>query len=185
MTASESLGIPVGQVTKVELGDIYTDIGTVGMPTTFSVNFYNRGRTNISNMMVYIEGEGFKVEESKHFVGNFEMGASDSYDTSIIPTQAGKLSGTLVVEYEDPNGQAQVMREPFEFEVEEEMMDEGMMFEEMMEVEQPSFIKAHLTMILIIGSIVVLVVIVLIIVIIKKRKAKRKARLLADEDEED
>lgn len=185
MTASESLGIPVGQVTKVELGDIYTDMGTVGMPIPFSVNFYNRGRTNISNMMVYIEGEGFKVEESKCFVGNFEIGASDSYDTTLTPTQAGTLSGTLVVEYEDPNGQTQVMREPFEFEVEEEMMDEGMMPEEMMEIEEPSFIKAHLNMILIIGGCVLVVVIVLIIVIIKKRKAKRKARLLADEDEED
>ena len=185
MTASESLGIPVGQVTKVEVGDIYTDMGTVGMPIPFSVNFYNRGRTNISNMMVYIEGEGFSVEENKYFVGNFEIGASDSYDTTLTAMEPGKLNGTLVIEYEDPNGQVQELREPFEFEVEEDMMDEGMMPDEMMDAEEPSFIKAHLKMILIIGGIVLVVVIVLIIMIIKKRKAKRKARLLADEDEED
>ena len=185
MTATECIGIPVEQITKIEIGDIYTDIGMVGMNTAFSATFYNRGRTNISNMMVYIEGEGFDIEENKYFIGTFEIGESETYEPQLIPNEAGILSGTLVVEYEDPNGKQQEIREPFEFEVEEMMMDDGMMPDDMMMEEPQGGSNKQLFIYIGIGVAILVVVIAIIIIVVKKGKAKRKARLLADEDEED
>lgn len=185
MTATECIGIPVEQITKVEIGDIYADMGTVGMPSAFSATFYNRGRTNISNMMVYIEGEDFDIQDNKYFIGTFEIGESETYEPQLVPKEAGILKGTLVVEYEDPNGKPQEIREPFEFEVEEMMMDEGMMPDDMMMEEDKGSDNKQLFIYIGIGVAVVIVLIVIIIIIVKKVKAKRKARLLADEDEED
>lgn len=182
ITATETLGIPVEQVTKIEIGDVYVDSGQVGMETSFSVTFYNRGRTNISNMMVYLEGEGFEVQENRTFIGNFEIGDSEVYEPIIIPNEAGILLGTLVVEYEDPSGKAQKIEHPFDFEVEEMMMDDmdinaGMDLEMMPQQEQ----KNHLAIYVGIGAGII-VMLIIIIAIYKKRKAKKEARLLDEED---
>ena len=183
-TASESLGIPVEQVTKIEIGDIYTEVGTVGIPTALSTTFYNRGRTEISNMMVYIKGDGFEVQENKYFVGTFEIGDSDNYEPTLIANEAGTYTGTLVVEYEDPSGHQQVIEEPFEFVVEEEMMD-VMADEEMMMMEEEMETNTNHLWIYITIAVVIIIIVIIIIIILKKKKAKEKEELLDDEDEED
>lgn len=183
ITATETLGIPVEQVTKIEVGDVYVDMGQVGMETAFSVTFYNRGRTNINNMMVYLKGEGFDVQENKTFIGTFEIGESEVYEPVIIPNQAGNLTGTLVVEYEDPSGKAQILEHEFEFQVDEMMMDDmgdmgmdpGMMEEEIGKNE------SHLPLYIGIG-VGMVVALVILVVVLKKRKAKKEARLLDEED---
>lgn len=183
ITATETLGIPVEQVTKIEVGDVYVDMGQVGMETAFSVTFYNRGRTNINNMMVYLKGEGFDVQENKTFIGTFEMGESEVYEPVIIPNQAGNLAGTLVVEYEDPSGKAQTLEHEFEIQVDEMMIDDmgdmdmdlGMMEEEIGKNE------SHLPLYIGIG-VGMVVALVILVVVLKKRKAKKEARLLDEED---
>lgn len=183
ITATETLGIPVEQVTKIEVGDVYVDMGQVGMESAFSVTFYNRGRTNINNMMVYLKGKGFDVQENKTFIGTFEIGESEIYEPTIIPNQAGNLAGTLVVEYEDPSGKAQTIEHEFEFQVDEMMMDDmgdmdmdpGMMEEEIDKEEN------HLPLYIGIG-VGIMVALVILVVVLKKRKAKKEARLLDEED---
>lgn len=180
ITATETLGIPVEQVTKIEVGDVYVDMGQVGMETAFSVTFYNRGRTNINNMMVYLKGEGFDVQENKTFIGTFKIGESEMYEPVIIPNQAGNLVGTLVVEYEDPSGQVQTIEHEFEMQVDEMMTDDMGMEMEMME-EEPSKTENHLPVYIGIG-IGIIVAFVIVIVVLKKRKAKKEERLLDEED---
>lgn len=183
ITATETLGIPVEQVTKIEVGDVYVDMGQVGMETAFSVTFYNRGRTNINNMMVYLKGEGFDVQENKTFIGTFEMGESEVYEPIIIPNQAGTLKGTLVVEYEDPSGEEQTLEHEFEFQAEEMMMEEtdGMNMDVDMMGEEEKSSQSHLPLYIGIGVGIVVALIILIIVL-KKKKAKKEARLLDEED---
>ena len=181
--ATETLGIPVEQVTKIEVGDIYVDSSEVGMETAFSVTFYNRGRTNISNMMVYLEGEGFDVQENRTFIGNFEIGESEIYEPIIVPNQVGGLTGTLVVEYEDPSGKTQRIEHPFDFQVEEMYIEDMGMDMEM----NPGIIEGENTksnqLVLYVGiGAGVVIALIITVMILKKRKAKKEARLLDEED---
>ncbi len=181
--ATETLGIPVEQVTKIEVGDVYVDQGMVGTETPFSVTFYNRGRTNISNMMVYIKGDGFDVQENRTFIGNFEIGASEVYEPTIVPNQAGALKGTLVVEYEEPSGKAQVIEQEFDFQVDEMIEDMGMndmgMDPSLMEGEGE---KPNASMTYVGIGVGVLIAIVIVMIVLKKRKEKKEERLLDEED---
>lgn len=181
--ATETLGIPVEQVTKIEVGDVYVDQGMVGTETSFSVTFYNRGRTNISNMMVYIKGDGFDVQENRTFIGNFEIGASEVYEPTIVPNQAGALTGTLVVEYEDPSGKAQVIEQAFDLQVEEMIENMGMndivMDPSIMggEEEKPNTSMTYVGI-----GVGVLIAIIIVKIVLKKRKEKKEERLLDEED---
>ena len=179
LTAQESLGIPVEQMTKIEVGDINLSPGMVGEAIPVSVAFYNRGRTKVSNMMVYIEGEGFNVEDNKTFIGNFDIGASETYEPTIIAEQAGILTGTLVVEYEDPSGEVIVEKKEFEIEA-EEIMDMGDMGEEMIE-EEPKEAPNKLPLFIAIG-VGIVVISVIVVIILKKRKAKKEEMMLDEED---
>lgn len=115
--AVESIGIPVEQITKIDITEIQVDYMTVGMPMPINVNLYNTGKTDISNVMIYTEGEGFSVQDNKMFIGNFEKGASDYYTPTLIPEQPGTLTGTVVVEYEEATGEISQIRKDFEMEV--------------------------------------------------------------------
>ncbi|MHC1750334.1 MAG: COG1361 S-layer family protein [Cellulosilyticaceae bacterium] len=116
--ATENIGIPVEQVTKLEIADIQTDSGAqVGMPMSLTANIYNTGKTDISNVSIHIEGEGFEIQENKMFIGNFEKGASEQYMPTLIANQTGELTGKIIIEYEDPTGSMQKVSQDFNVEV--------------------------------------------------------------------
>jgi len=179
ITAQESLGIPVEQMTKIEVGDINLSPGILGEAIPVSVSFYNRGRTKVNNMMVYLEGEGFSVEDNKTFIGTFDIGASETYEPMIIPETAGMLTGTLVVEYEDPSGETVIEKKPFDIEVEEMMMEEPVMDEMMMEEEEEKANPLPIIIAIVLGCVVLATAIV---IIKKKRKAKKEEMMLDEED---
>lgn len=180
ITAQESLGIPVEQMTKVEIGDINLSPGTVGESIPVSVAFYNRGRTKVNNMMVYIEGEGFDVQENKTFIGTFDVGGSETYEPTIIPNQAGMLTGTLFVEYEDPAGQTITLTKEFEIEA-EEMMEEPMDEMGMDMAEENPEKTSKLPLYIGIG-VGVVTAFVIVMIALKKRKAKKEEMMLDEED---
>ena len=176
--AIESIGIPVEQVTRVEVAEIEMDTVTLGMPMPINVSLYNTGKTNISNLMIYTEGEGFTVQDNKMFVGSFEKGASEYYSPTIIPEQPGMSVGAVVVEYEDATGEVIQIRKDFEFEV-MDMPEE--MPGEMGEMPFPEENKnKKLPMIAgIIAGIAAAAVITMIV--LKKRKKKKDLEFDLDE----
>ncbi len=180
--ASEKIGIPVEQETSIEVGDIYVDYAQVGMDTTLSATVYNRGRTDVTNMMVYIEGMGFTVAENKNFVGNFNKGDSTDYNPTLTPNEAGVLKGELVIEYEDTSGKTQEIRKAFEFTVEEMMIDEGMIGEEGMMPEAMPVESPNKTVLYIGIAIGIIVSAVVTLIVLKKRKAKKEEMMFDEED---
>lgn len=180
VTATENIGIPVEQATKIEVGDINVDIGQVGMETYLSALIYNTGKTNVTNMVVHIEGEGFSVQDNKVFIGGFESQAQETYEPVLIPEEEGVLTGRLIIDYEDTTGEAKQVVEEFSFQVDPamDMMEDMPMDEEMMMEEEPQ--KPKWPYIAAIGSIVIVIIIVVIIVL-KKRK-KKKEEMMLDED---
>ena len=186
-TATENVGIPVEQVTRIEAGEIYVEYAQAGMETTLSATLYNRGRTDVSNMMIYLEGEGFTViEGNENFIGNFEQGASQVYEPIIIADMPGIVKAELVIEYEDTAGNSKEIREPFEFTVEEMIIEDpiipgGDIIEPFPGQEIPvEGEKTGILTYIIIGAVIVSAIVTL--VIIKKRKAKKDEMMFDEED---
>ena len=187
ITATENVGIPVEQMTKIETGDIFVENAQVGIGATLSATLYNRGRTDVSNMMVYIEGEGFTVENNRTFIGNFKQGDSQTYEPMIMANQSGALSGELVVEYEDATGNPQEIRKPFEFQAEEMMMEEPMPLEgeEGLPLEEGDGAqggKANKLWIFAGVGTGVIIAGTITLIVLKKRKAKKEEMMLDEEE---
>lgn len=105
ITATELIGIPVVQKSKLEIGnmDIPTE-GYVGMPIPISVQFFNTGKVPLNNMMIKLEGD-FTAENGNYYLGNFEMGTTENYDGTIIPNKTGPLKGKLIFSYDNTAGE--------------------------------------------------------------------------------
>ncbi|MDF2613667.1 MAG: hypothetical protein K0S71_1453 [Clostridia bacterium] len=176
--ASERIGIPVEQVTKVDIGDIQVDYAQVGMPAYFNATLYNTGKTDISNMMIHIEGEGFTVQENKMFIGSFEKGATENYAPTIVPNAPGSLTGNIIIDYEESTGERKQITKEFTLEVSEAPMPEEMPMEDPGMMPQPNT-KWPLA----IGTgLGVMIAGIVTGIVLKKRKAK-KEKMMQDEDD--
>jgi len=112
-TATELIGVPVVQESKLETSEIgYVQEAYVGQPTPISVEFFNTGKVTLYNMMVKLEGD-FQTENGQYFVGNFQSGSSEYFEGYVIPYQSGEVKGTLVFSFEDSTGQMQEIRKEF------------------------------------------------------------------------
>lgn len=116
--SNDVISIPVMQQTKLVVDDIIAppDIFP-GQPMSVSVQFYNMGKTVLSNLKITAEGNFTPTETTNTYVGNMEKGSSDYYDFSFIPNEAGPMTGNVIFTYEDLSGNQQVMRKAFEFQV--------------------------------------------------------------------
>jgi len=119
VTAQEQIGIPVVQQTRLESSAItMPPTSYAGQPIPLSFEFYNMGKVTLSNLMITVEGD-FTNQTPNYFVGNFEPGLSDYYDSMITPNKTGQLAGTVVFEYDDAAGEHQEVRKEFTTTVEE------------------------------------------------------------------
>lgn len=117
-TATEIIGIPVVQQSKILLGEVRMDEAFQSMPMGIHLDFFNTGKDTLTNLMLTLEGSGFANEEStSYFVGNFAPGASDSYSVSVIPMEEGMLEGKIILTYEDSTGASHKEEVPFSKEV--------------------------------------------------------------------
>ena len=117
ITATEHFGIPVEQVTKLEVAEVQVEYAEVGMPAEMTANIYNTGKTSISNIRVSTTGEGFEVQDNTLIIGALEKGSSKTYMPTIIPNQPGTLQGQIQIEYEDVTGKKQSLTHDFQIEV--------------------------------------------------------------------
>ncbi len=115
--ASEKFGIPVEQVTKLEVAEVYVEPVEIGMESYMTARIYNTGKTAISNIKIQTIGEGFTVQDNIAFIGLLEKGGAEVYEPTLTPNTGGMLAGQLLIEYEDVTGTLQTMVHDFEMEV--------------------------------------------------------------------
>lgn len=109
----EVVSIPVNQPVRLETSEIAMPWEAyVNNPIPLSFEFYNMGKSTLYNMMVKVEGN-FQIQGSNYYVGNFEAGRSDYFDTTLIPMAEGEATGMVVFEYEDANGVPGRVEKPF------------------------------------------------------------------------
>ncbi|MDD3536818.1 MAG: CARDB domain-containing protein [Eubacteriales bacterium] len=132
-TASDIISIPVIQETRLVIDDIL-DPGylTADQMGYLNVNYYNMGKTQLSNLRVTAEGD-FTVEGSATmYVGNMTSGKSDYYSINFFPNGPGPLNGKVIFTFEDAAGDEQIIEKPFTFQV-----GEAMVWEEDPNMPQP------------------------------------------------
>lgn len=185
-TSTDVIGIPVVQPSRLEYSSINTAVEyPVEQGGDVSLEFYNTGKVKLINLMIKMEvedPENVRVENGTYYVGNFEVGNTDFYEASVIPTKEGEIKGKIIFTYEDPTGKQEVAEQPFVVQgtpmIEEEPPIEGIPEEFVNGLEQEGKGKGSLWIWIISGS--VLLVLIIIIILLVRRKKRRDLRL--DED---
>ena len=179
ITATEHFGIPVEQVTKLEVAEVQVEYAEVGMPAEMTANIYNTGKTSISNIRISTTGEGFELQDNTLIIGALEKGSSKTYMPTIIPNQSGTLTGQIQIEYEDVTGKMQSLTHDFQVEVMESAppMEEFPM-EEMPQVEEEKPAKWPILL----GVAVGIGIAAGITALIMKKRKNKLAEMDIDED---
>lgn len=109
----ESISIPVNQPIRIETGEVtLSPENYIGVPTPVSMEFFNLGKSTVSNLMVKVEGD-FDIQGGSYFVGNFEPGRNDYFEAQVTPKMEGENKGKIVFLFEDANGQPGVYEKEF------------------------------------------------------------------------
>jgi hypothetical protein len=180
-TSEENISIPVTLPVLLELTNVFVpESGMSGNPMDVSFQFINKGRANIENLTIVVEGD-FSAELGDYFYGRLAVGGTDFYEGSITPLGEGELSGAIVLKYEDANAT------PLETRYDFTMWVDGMGGGEWIP-EDPVYIDPGGEMIdpnfpeksgglpwylwVGIGALVLAVGVIVIVVIVKKKHAK-------------
>ncbi|HHW32477.1 MAG TPA: hypothetical protein GXX20_12550 [Clostridiaceae bacterium] len=181
-TAKEQVSIPVLQPPRLVTGEVNFPMEIfVGQSMPVSIDFYNMGKSTLYNLMVSSEGN-FQILGSGYYVGNFEPGRSDYYDTTIIPNQPGEAKGSIVFTFEDASGKQIEIKKEFSMNVIEMPVydfPDGKGREGFPPGEMP--IEKKLPTPVIIGGSTALLIILLIIVLVVRRKIKVRKEMMLDE----
>ncbi len=126
-TDTAQIGVPVVQQAKLEVGDVLPQGEfMLGSETPLSIDYYNTGKANLSNVMIKIKGEGLKFDTPSYYKGAFAPGSQDTFLVNVTPETPGNKKVELVWTFEDSMGVTQEIKKEYEFTVEDiPQMDEN------------------------------------------------------------
>lgn len=126
-TDTAQIGVPVVQQAKLEVGDVLPQGEfMVGGETPLSIDYYNTGKANLSNVMIKIKGEGLKFDTPSYYKGAFAPGSQDTFMVNVTPDTPGQKKVELVWTFEDSMGVTKEVKKEYEFTVEDmPKMDEN------------------------------------------------------------
>ncbi len=120
--ASENIGIPVIQKSRLEIGEVQTQESfNAGDGAPLSVVFYNTGKVTLYNMMVRAESDdpSVEIQNPTYYIGNFVSGSTESHDCQINSFEPGTKKVKLIFSYEDSTGTKQEEVKEITYEVSE------------------------------------------------------------------
>lgn len=116
--SSESISIPVTQPDRFSVDEIQVPTSLyVGDEYNLSINFVNKGKTQVYNVTAELRGN-MQNSGERSFIGNVASGAEESADFYVTPTEAGKIEGEVVISYEDASMNVREVTRPFTIMVE-------------------------------------------------------------------
>ena len=117
--SSESISIPVSQPDRFSVDEIQVPTSLyVGDEYNLSINFVNKGKTQVYNVTAELRGN-MQNSGERSFIGNVASGAEESADFYVTPTEAGKMEGEVVISYEDASMNVREVTRLFTIMVEE------------------------------------------------------------------
>lgn len=119
-TSEVKVAVPVVQQDRFQVNaPVLPESCAVGEECVLSLNYVNRGKTEVSNVEATVEGEGFEATAKTQYIGNLAAGTNGTIGFALTPSRSGKLRVVLKVSYEDPNLQPQTKEFPVELTVAE------------------------------------------------------------------
>lgn len=186
-TSSDTFILPVIQVSNLSLDPPSYPVEVyLGDSFNLMMNLYNKGKSRLYNVSVYLESDGMTADEN-YYAGNMESGTSKTYDVMVTPNMEGQITGDIVVTFEDAEGNVNEQRAPITLNVAtmDWMMEEPypVMPDDMAADVYPS--QQGIPMWVWIASGAGIAVIGTLVIVLIVRAKKRKAALLEDDDEMD
>ena len=106
-TSEMNISVPLYQPDRFELSEpVVAYVGFVGEETSMTMDYVNKGKTEVSNVEATISGD---VDSYNSFVrvGNIPSGKSGTIAFAVTPMLEGDNKATITVSYEDANGNVQ------------------------------------------------------------------------------
>ena len=106
-TSEMNISVPLYQPDRFELSEpVVAYVGFVGEETSLTMDYVNKGKTEVSNVEATISGD---VDSYNSFVrvGNIPSGKSGTIAFAVTPMLEGDNKATITVSYEDANGNVQ------------------------------------------------------------------------------
>ncbi|MDD5936325.1 MAG: hypothetical protein PUC65_12340, partial [Clostridiales bacterium] len=89
------------------------DMAYANQSNTLSFNIINMGKSALENVTFSIEGD-FKLESgNSSYYGTLQPGTPEMYEVQVIPQTSGMCSGTIVMKFENSNGDLEEYRHEF------------------------------------------------------------------------
>lgn len=102
-STQETISIPVVQIDRFQVTGVDTPAEAyLGEETYLTVNFVNKGRSDVYNLSAEISGDIQNPGQQQN-LGNLTSGSTGSADFAIIPNGEGVCSGEIKITYEDTN----------------------------------------------------------------------------------
>ncbi len=110
---SETIAIPVVQVDRFQATGVELDPEIyIGEESNLTVNFVNKGRSEVYNLSAEIAGTITNPGQQQN-LGNLASGATGTADFYITPSAEGQVTGEVTITYEDTNMVEKTITVPF------------------------------------------------------------------------
>lgn len=128
LTATETINIPVTQEMRFNIGEMppIDPLNSIREEASLFVQFGNLGKSKIYNVVVKVQGEGFRNSEGECYAGDIEPGTHQSKEFYLAPNQAGMITGQVLFSYENADGEVTTETRDFNFVVNDEGGMNGM-----------------------------------------------------------
>ena len=102
-TTQETISIPVVQVDRFQVTGVDVSAESyVGEEASITVNFVNKGRSDVYNLSAEISGDIQNPGQQQN-LGNLTSGSTGTADFYVMPNGEGMCSGEIKITYEDTN----------------------------------------------------------------------------------
>lgn len=126
-TVKETINLQAVENTRPVIENIAVgtwDAPIVNQPTMLTFEFYNMGKSPLNNVHATVEGDFTLSTGNMLYIGNVEAGNYEYPEMEVIPTVEGPAKGTLVVTFEDSNGDEVSIKKEFEAEVQGDLISD-------------------------------------------------------------
>ncbi len=116
-TAKETINLQAVENSRPVVDNVVVgswDSPIVNQPTALTFEFFNMGKSTLNNVHASVEGDYYLSTGNMYFIGNVEAGSQEYAELEVIPTVEGQAKGTLIVTFEDSNGEEVSITKEFE-----------------------------------------------------------------------
>lgn len=128
---TETINLQAVENSRPEVENLYLDnwnTPTVGQSVLLYFQFYNMGKSTLSNVYATISGDFQKTDGDKQIIGNVNAGESQYVEMDVTPLVEGECKGVVTITFEDSNGDEMTMTQDFtSYVMGATMVDPGMM----------------------------------------------------------